>query len=122
MKNRKTFLILIVLAVALSAIGCATVNVKPMPTDNTAKLSTTGKAAMILSAYNSQALSTKNMSNRPNLTDAQKDLVRRKKAILVRMDSKVKAFGLIVKGGGVPSSSDEQELYSFIDELVALGE
>jgi hypothetical protein len=122
MRKRATwgFLAALILVVALA--GCATVNVKPMPTDNTAKLSTTGKAAMILAAYNAQALSTKNMSNRPNLTDAQKDLVRRKKAILVKMDPKVKAFGLIVKGGGVPSASDEQELYSFIDELAALGE
>jgi hypothetical protein len=118
--NRKRSILLVLLLVLVA--GCATVNVRPMPTDNTAKLSTTGKAAMVLAAYNAQALSTKNMSNRPGLTDAQKDLVRRKKAILVRMDPKVKAFGLIVKGGGVPSTSDEQELYSFIDELAALGE
>ncbi len=121
MRNRKLS-VLIVLLLAVVLVGCATVNVRPMSTDNTVKLSTTGKAAMILAAYNAQALSTKNMSNRPDLTNAQKDLVRRKKDILVKMDQKVKAFGLIVKGGGVPSSSDEQELYSFIDELVALGE
>lgn len=101
-----------VLIIAMFLVGCA----------GTAKLSTTGKAAMILATYNSQATDTVAMSNRPNLTESQKDVVRKKKELFLKLDPKVKAYGRLVKRGGVPSIKDEQDIYNIIDELVLIGE
>ena len=107
MRNRKVA-ILLVLAFALA--GCATT------------ISTKGKAYMALSTYNAQTASTASMSNRTDLTEAQKENVRQKKAIIKRLDPLVKGYGTIVGTGGVPSTASEQEIYDLIDKLVALGQ
>lgn len=85
-----------------------------------AKLSTKGKATMMLATYNSQVSSTVAMSNRTDLTEGQKSIVRQKKAIIEKLDPLIKSFGMIVARGGTPSLEDEQAIYDFIDDLVLL--
>jgi len=108
-RKRSVLLVLILVFVA----GCATVNVKPM--------SATGLATVTLQAYYTQAKQTEAMSKRTDLTDAQKDMVRKKKAIILRVDPKIKAYGRIIQGGGIPTNADVVEISNLIDELVMLG-
>lgn len=91
--------------------GCAT----------TGTLSTKGKATMILATYNAQTAYTVELSNRANLTEAQKESVRQRKAIIEKLDPMVKTYGALVGAGGVPSADMEQEIYKLIDRLVAMG-
>jgi hypothetical protein len=81
-------------------------------------MSVKGKAAMVLATYNSQTQQTVAMSKRDDLTEAQKVMVRKKKALIVKLDPLIKAYGTLVQGGGIPSPTDEQAIYSLIDELV----
>ena len=100
--------LLLPLMVFILAAGCA------------ATLSTKGKATMMLATYNSQVAATVAMSNRADLTEEQKSIVRQKKAIIVKLDPLIKSFGMIVAQGGTPSLEDEQAIYDFIDDLVLL--
>jgi hypothetical protein len=111
MVKRKIAVLLVLVAFAVVAIGC------PGPI-----ISTKGKATMILSTYNAQTANTTLMSNRTDLTEAQKENVRQKKAIIKKLDPLVKTYGVLVKSGGAPSAATEQEIYDLIDKLVALGQ
>ncbi len=101
--------LVIALGVMLIFSGCATTG-PPM--------SVKGKAAMVLATYNSQTQMTASMSQRPDLTEEQKVMVRKKKAIIVKLDPMIKAYGTLIQAGGTPSPNDEQAIYQLIDELV----
>lgn len=109
---RKHRIVALVLVAAFLA-GCASIGVKPM--------SATGLATVTLSTYYTQAKQTEAMSKRTDLTDAQKDMVRKKKALILRVDPKIKAYGKLIAAGGIPTSGDVQEISNIIDELVMLG-
>lgn len=108
-KNRNTVVAIISLGLALLIFSCATTGTQ---------MSLKGKAAMMLSTYNSQTQQTLIMSQRTDLTEAQKVVVRKKKAIIMKLDPLIKAYGTLVQSGGIPSPSDEQAIYTLIDELV----
>jgi hypothetical protein len=107
--RKKVLLLPLVVFLALAVSACAP------------KISVRGKALMVLSTYNAQTASTLEMSHRPNLTEAQKENVRQKKAVIKKLDPLVKTYGLVVDSGGVPSAGTEQDIYNLIDDLVALG-
>ena len=109
MRYRNAVILTVLLAFVLA--GCAT----------TGTLSVKGKATMILATYNAQAEYTKQMSQRTDLTEAQKEMIRQKKAIIIKLDPMVKTYGTLVGAGGVPSANMEQEIYKLIDRLVAMG-
>lgn len=96
----------------LLVAGCATTSIVMTPKT---------KAAMILATYNVQAEQTKAMSNRTDLTEAQKEVVRKKKAIIEKLDPLIKSYGLVVQAGGTPSAEDEQAIYDLIDDLATIG-
>jgi hypothetical protein len=108
---RKIAVLGITLAV-LIAVGCATRNIVMTPKT---------KATMILSTYVMQVEQTKAMSHRIDLTEAQKEMVRKKKAIIEKLDPLIKSYGLVVQAGGTPSVEDEQAIYDLIDDLAMLG-
>jgi hypothetical protein len=97
---------------SLFVAGCVTRNIVMTPKT---------KATMILAAYNTQAEQIVAMSKRTDLTEEQKGMVRKKKAIIERLDPLIKTFGLTVQSGGTPSVEDEQAIYDLIDDLVLLG-
>jgi uncharacterized lipoprotein YajG len=103
--------VLIVLLAVVLLAGCAT----------TATLSPKAKATMILATYNAQTAHTVEMSNRTDLTEAQKEIVRQKREIILKLDPMVKTFGTVVGVGGMPPAEMEQEIYKLIDKLVAMG-
>ena len=110
MRRKLALLPLIFLLVA----GCAS-----------AQLSTKGKATMLLATFNSQVSRTAMEADRcfqagDACTEQQRDIIRKKKSILVKMDAAIKTYGMIVANGGVPSVEDEQGIYDFIDQLVLL--
>jgi len=91
--------------------ACATTNITMTPKT---------RALMILSTYNTITAQTAAMSQRTYLTEAQKQTIRKKKAIILKLDPLVKSYGMIVANGGTPSLENEQEIYNLIDDLVAL--
>lgn len=109
MRNRKVAILMVLSLVFVMASCAATISPK-------------GKALMVLSTYNAQTTSTVEMSNRPNLTEAQKVVVREKKRVIVQLDPLVKLYGNTVKNGGTPTVSAEQDIFNLIDQLAAIGQ
>lgn len=109
MRNKKVA-ILMVLSLVFVMASCA------------ATMSTKGKALMVLSTYNAQTASTVEMSNRPNLTEAQKEVVREKKKVIMQLDPMIKLYGNLVKKGGTPSTTTEQDIFNLIDQLATIGQ
>ena len=90
-----------------------------------AQMSTKAKATMLLATYNSMTHRTMTEANLcwqkgDACTEAQRIVIRKKKAIIQQMDPMIKAYGVAVEVGSIPSVDDEQALYDFIDELVLL--
>lgn len=87
---------------------------KPQP------LSATGVATVALKTYHTQVKQTEEMSKRPDLTEAEKVMVRKKKAIIVRLDPKIKMYGNIIAIGSLPTDEQVAEINKLIDQLVAV--
>ena len=75
------------------------------------------KALAILDAYNAEFQNTLNMALKPNLTDAQKQVVRQKKAVLTQLYPLIQLYLGTVEAGGIPSVKDEQAILNLIDQL-----
>ena len=103
--------------VFLFAVGCATINLGKPWEERTPQ----EKALAILDAYNAQHENTMAMALNPNLTEAQKEVVRVKKATLAELYPLVQIYVTTVEGGGVPSPENEAAILRLIDRLVMLG-
>lgn len=84
-------------------------------------LQTAEKVALgFIQILNDQETQTASLSNQPNLTDAQKQIVRQKKALLVQIWPKVKAFYALIEAGTVPTADVQTEITNLLNQLVAI--
>lgn len=114
MSRRRSVALLLVLAVLVA--GCATMGITVKPWgDMTPK----EKASQFVQTYNRQYEDTIFMATNPNITEAQKSVVRVKKAVLVKVWPMIKLYNATVVGGGVPSAADEQAILQLINQLAS---
>jgi hypothetical protein len=101
--------------IAMSALaGCAMFQTtKPMTAQE--------KAIHFMHLWNVQYDDTKAMALMPNLTDAQKEMVRKKKEFLAKSKPLIAAYVTIVDMGQTPSAEQEQEITAILNQMVALG-
>jgi hypothetical protein len=103
----------ITLLVSLALVaGCLGTQTKPF-----AEWSPKAKAAYFMAIYNSQYDAYKAQVAYPDLTAAEKDMLRAKKKALVAAYPMIQAYDLVVAAGGVPSPSDEAAILKLLDEL-----
>ena len=105
------------LVLLFAVVGCATINLGKPWEERTPQ----EKALTILDAYNAQYKNTMAMALNPNLTEAQKEVVRVKKATLTELWPLVDIYVTTVEAGGVPSPENEAAILRLIDRLVMLG-
>lgn len=110
----RNYLILF-LAVAI-LMGCAlfqtgTTAAKPMTQDQ--------KATMMLHEWNAQFKDTMALATRtaPPLTDIEKALVVKKKAVLKQSKPLIDAYVSLTKTGGVPTQEQEDEIVALINSI-----
>jgi hypothetical protein len=101
----------LLLCLALTA-ACAGPAVKPIT-----EWSPKQRAAYFMGVYNSQHDAYKAQVAYPDLTAAEKDVLRAKKRALVAVYPMIQAYDLVVAAGGVPSASDEAAILELLDEL-----
>ena len=102
--------------IALLFFGCATLS-------NTASWNTKSpkeKSLYFIKTYNQQYDDTMFMAKSPNLTEAQKQVVRTKKKILTNAWPAIHLYDSIAANGGVPSPEQEQVILNFINQLVSM--
>ncbi len=108
--------VLLVLAVLIA--GCATMNVNAKPW---AQQTPKERANFMLGIYNAQYDDTMRLATSPLLSDAQKAMVVKKKAILKKMRPLLAAYLTYVDHGMAPSVDDEAALLNLINELANAG-
>ena len=113
--RQKRWLWFVVLA--LFVAGCATLsNVKPWG-DRTPQ----EKSLAFLQMYNSEFDATMRLSQTANITPAQKEVVKAKKALLSKARPLISAYDGIVTGGGIPGIELEAKILELIDQLAGYG-
>lgn len=113
--KRITVLFLILLVAIMALTSCATAPTKPDK-----PMSPKQQAAVWMNIYNVQYDDTMSMANNPNATPAQKAMVAKKKAILMKVWPLLKSYARITDTGGTPSASEEQAIINLINELTTL--
>lgn len=117
MKRFNCFTVFLVILALVSISACATVSIQPKPWD---QMSAKEKSLFFIQTYNQQYKDTMAMAQRTDLTDAQKQIVAKKKEILTKAWPLIKLYDSTVTSGGVPSPRDEQQIYNLITDLSKL--
>lgn len=114
--NRSFVAVILLLVVALLAWGCIPQNVK---VKSISEMTPKEKATWMLSVYNKQFDDTMAMAQRTDLTEQQKEIVRKKKKILVEVKPYIKTYTTFVDAGGVPAQETEDKIIELLNDLVA---
>lgn len=93
----------------LSVISCTTVNIKPAQT-----------ASYFMQVYNAEYDDTMKMATDPNATPAQKEMVAKKKAILMKARPLIRAYDDMIRMGQTPDPAKTQEITDLINQLTAM--
>lgn len=75
----------------------------------------------MISVYNAQDRDYRSMAAMPNLTPAQKTVLRNKKAIMTQVYPMIDVYRVTVEGGGVPNQQTEQAILNLLNQLQAVG-
>jgi len=70
-------------------------------------------------AYVAQWHDTYAMASNPQITEAQREIVRTKKDVLTRVRPLIDAYGAIVRTGGTPTMQQEQAIYQLLNSIGA---
>ena len=113
-RNKAVFLFVILLLVAAGA---------PMQVGNSIPTRAQLQKQVILwnSIYSMEYEDTLSIMTSPSSTEAQKEMGRKKKAILVQVWPLLKACGNLVAIEKVPSHKDTQAILDLLNKLVAIG-
>lgn len=112
MRRRLVALGILVLFIA----GCASFGVKPWT-----ERSPQEKASYFMAIYNKQFNDTVRLAGTPNITEAQKVVVRKKKEILGKLYPAISFYDSIVARGEIPAIADEQAILDLINRLAMEG-
>jgi hypothetical protein len=110
-KNRSTLAILGALAVVFIVAACVE-NIKPV-----AEMTPKEKATFFMSIYSDQAENYKTLAASPDLTDAQKTVLRTKKQIMTEVYPLISLYSDYVDAGAVPDAAVETQIIDYLDRL-----
>lgn len=96
----------------LFLIGCASMGVKPW-----AERTPPEKSLSFMQFYNSQYSDTMNLATNTASTQAQKDLAKKKKAILTQLWPLVKLYDSYAQGGILIPPEMETQILTLINQL-----
>lgn len=78
------------------------------------------KATWMMSVYSAQAEDYKRMVKRPDLTNAQKAILRNKKDVAKKVWPLINTYRTYVNSGAVPTREVEDEIIGLINDLTVL--
>lgn len=109
---RKLHLALVLSFIVILA-ACATIGQKPMTPQR--------QAIVWMSVYNAEYDDVFNIMVSPTSTPAQKDMARKKKAILVKVWPLIRAYVTVIDKGATPTPADTAAIIDLINKLTAGG-
>lgn len=112
---RKSFVrlnLLLVLVLVTGLGACATLGLKPLA-DRTPQ----DKAITFMELYNAQYADTMAMATNPDITDAQRVVVRAKKEVLQKVRPLIEMYVTLAVEGNTPSPVLEMEIIKYLNDL-----
>jgi hypothetical protein len=79
------------------------------------------KSSYFMALYNAQYKDTMAMATNPNITEAQKKIVRAKREIFMKLWPCIMVYDEIVVQGEIPAAKYELEIFGLINRLAAAG-
>lgn len=95
--------------------GCTMDGLKPV-----SQMTPKEKLAWMLSFYNAQDANYKALASTPTLTDGQKEILRKKKAVMVEVYPLIELYSSYVMAGAAPTAALEENIINYLDRLGAL--
>lgn len=112
---KRKFVPLIILVIF--ALGCtANMTMKPW-SEQTPK----DRLVWMMGVYNAQDRDYRSMAGMTNLTVAQKNVLKTKKDIMLKVYPLIDAYRLTVEGGGIPDASTERMILNLLNQLTSVG-
>lgn len=78
------------------------------------------RVTWMLSVYNSQTRDYKAMVAKTDLTNEQKEVLRKKKAIMIQVYPMINTYTTYVDSGAVPTKEVEDQIIDLINDLTGL--
>lgn len=78
------------------------------------------KATWMMGIYNAQARDYKAMVARPDLTNEQKEVLRKKKDVMTQVWPMINTYNAYVDSGAVVNKSTEDQIIKLINDLTAM--
>lgn len=108
-------MLLVVAFMTVALVGCQTDNIKTFD-----EMSAKEKATFMMSMYNKQYSNYQTQAAKPELTEAEREILRKKKKILSEVYPLIELYMSYVDSGAVPSTETEQKIINYLDQLAVL--
>lgn len=111
------FMLLAVSLMSVVLVGCPPQNIEIKSLD---EMSPKEKATFMMSMYNKQYENYKQVAANPDLTEAQRTILRKKKSILTEVYPLIELYVSYVDSGAIPSAETEKQIITYLDEIAKL--
>lgn len=118
-KRTKLYHFIFVMVLLFFMVGCAKFFALPEGAVPWEQMSPKDKAYVFNSTYNHLAEDYKYQATMPNLSEAQKDLLKSKWAVMKEVYPLIVTYSNIANTGGIPSPESEQAILMFLNQLGA---
>lgn len=115
---RKAEYMLLALCLVVFLISCVTNQDKGLKSFS--DMSHKERATWMMGIYNSQARDYKAMVARTDLSNEQKDILRKKKAVMEQVYPMIKTYTTYIDTGAIPTKQVEDEILQLINNLTSL--
>jgi len=112
-------LLFFILVLAIS-FGCIPQAGKGQEIKSLSEMTPKEKVTWMMSVYSAQAEDYKRMVKRPDLTNAQKAILRNKKDVAKKVWPLINTYRTYVNAGAVPTREVEEEIIGLINDLTVL--
>ena len=79
------------------------------------------RVTWMLGIYNAQDRDYRAVAKMPGISEAQKEVLRTKKAVMLKVYPLIDAYRRVVEGGGSPDATAEQVILDLLNQLQTVG-
>lgn len=116
MKRKISLLVVLVTVIAMCLACTANLTMKPWSEQTNKE-----RLAWIVGIYNAQDRDYRAMAEMAILTQNQKDVLKKKKEIMLKVYPLIDAYRVTVESGGSPDVSTEQAILNLLNQLQSIG-
>ena len=121
LERKKAIFLLIMLLVLVAFLGgCAGLMQQAGELKSIDEMTPKERATWFTSVYNSQDRDYRAMAARSDLTAEQKEILRKKKAIMTQLYPMIQTYNLYIESGAVPTKEVEDRIIEMINNLTSL--